>query len=281
MRKRIRGLFKRFKLPRSILIIALALILAGVGVFFFKKGNLDPVAPITVSEEVVSSVSASGVLKGKDTVNLKFASGGRLSYVGVREGDRVVRGQVLARLDTQELSVALQQAKNTLRDKEASLAKVYDDVKDHKYDESYAQKQSRTTAEVAKDNAYDEVRTIEASLRNSYIYSPIAGVATQSPFLAGQFVSGADIIVQVADDSKVYFDAEVDEADINQVQVGATAEVTLNSLPDKVITGKVEKIIPVAKTATSGATVIIVRIVLDNFESSFVSGINGQAEIKI
>lgn len=278
MRKRILGLLR---LPRPIIFILIALVLAGVGIFIFKRTRTEPVQPVTVVEEVGSVVSASGVLKGKDTVDLKFASGGRLSYVGVNEGDRVRRGQVIARIDSQELSVSLQQAQNTLRDKQATLDKVYDDVKDHKSDESFAQKQARTTAEVAKDNAYDQIRAIESAMRNNYLYSPISGIVTQSFFKTGQFISGADIIARVVDDKKIYFDAEVDEADIGRVKVGDTAEVILNSLPDKVLKGVVEKIIPQVKTAASGATVVMARIALDNPETLFISGVNGQAEIKI
>ena len=281
VRLSIKGILKPLKkLPKKYLIIILVLFFGIGGFFFFRNRNNEPLAYHTVArEEIKSTVSASGILKGKDTVNLKFPSGGRLSYLQVREGDTVYRGQALAGLDTRDLSIALQQARNTLREKQAIVDKIHDDVKDHSGDESFSQKQSRTSAEVAKDNAYDSVRAAESAFRNSVITSPISGIVTSAPYLPGQFVSGADIIVQVSDNSQVYFDAEIDESDIGKVTSGQKAEVTLNNLSELTILGDVEKILPSVKTSSSGSTVVIVRIKLPKEQVSFVSGVNGQATI--
>lgn len=271
---------KILKIKKRYLIAGILLLLIGGWFFFGRGGQQEPLQTQRVERRnLQTTVSASGTLQGKESATLKFRSSGILSYLKVKEGDLVKKNQLIASLDSRDLSIALQQAKNTLRDKEAVLDKTLNDVKDHDKDETLTQRQTRTTAEVAKDNAYEAVRDAELAFRNARIVSPISGVVVQSPLIAGQTVSATDIVAQVVDKSQIYFDAEVDEADIGKVSLGQLAKVTLNTTGDKVFEGKVDKIIPVIKTTSGGATVVIVRINLGNPELTFVPGLNGQVEI--
>lgn len=267
-------------LPKKISIPIILVLLIG-GWFLYSSTNKKIVVETSTVKKanIKQTVSASGTLQGKDTVNLHFGSGGIIKYIRVKEGDVVSKSQVLAGLDTQDLSITLQQAKNTLRDKQAILDKVLDDVKNHSSDETLSQKQSRTTAEVAKDNAFDNVRDAERALREATLISPIAGIVTKVGAIPGSRVISTDLIAQVVDRSSVYFDAEVDEADINKIKLEQVADVILNSSGDKIYIGKVEKIIPVTTKTSSGSTVIAVRINLGNPDLTFVPGIEGQVTI--
>ena len=118
-------------------------------------------------------------------------------------------------------------------------------------------------------------------MSNTSIFSPISGIVTKADFLVGQVVFPTDIITQVVEDNELYFDAEVDESDISKISLGQKAKVTLNAYSDKELSGTVTQIKPTSKTATSGATVIIVRIKLDNTNIPFISDLNGQAEIEV
>lgn len=233
-------------------------------------------------QDIKTIVSASGILTGKETVNLKFKSSGKLVYLKVKTGDSVKRGQVIAGLDTQDLSITLQQALNTLRDKQATAEKVLDDVKNHDTDETFAQKATRTTAEVARDNAYDAVRTAQRAFQDIVIISPISGLVTdQAELVPGQFVSSGDLIAQVTNFSEKFFAADVDESDIVKIKTGQKAEITLNSYGDKIFAGKVWGILPQIKTATSGATTVTVKIKITDSQIEPISGLNGQASVII
>jgi len=277
------------KITRKRFVIGLVFLVVIFGIFIFnQRTKQKPLEYTEVKRQtIVSSISASGVLAGKETANLRFKSPGKLAYINVKAGDKVFTGQTLASLDTTDLSITLQQTENNLKDKQTTLDKIYDDIHLFQYGnmgtngETEAQRALRTTAEVARDNTYDTVRAAREALLNASIFSPISGIVTRTDITAGQVVSTTDLITQVVDISELYFDAEVDESDISKISLGQKARVTLNSYNDKGFTGTVSQIKPITKTASSGATVVIIRIKLDNPKIDFISDLNGQAEIEI
>lgn len=273
----------------ALLIIAIL----GLGFFGFTRVNSNKevvqTAPVK-KQNISSTISASGVLSGKETANLKFSGAGKLAYINVKEGDIVTEGQVLAGLDAAQLSVTLRQAENTLAEKQAALKKVIDDIHLYQYgnggfsnvgtaNETETQRSTRIAAETAANNAYDAVRSARIAFSDNVITSPINGLITQVNLIAGQNVGPTEVVAQVVDDSEVYFDAEVDEADIANVSLNQKADITLNSYPDKPFKGFVSEIVPRTKTTSSGATVVIVRINLGQPGLKFISETNGQASI--
>lgn len=254
--------------------------------FFIVRGILagpTPVAPTFASasrEDIKEIVSASGVLQGGQNAELRFLGAGKLAYLGVKSGDTVTKGQVIARLDTIDLGIALQQAQNTLRDREAAVQKVLDDVKGHSADESFAQKTLRTSAEVARDNAYDAVRAAQAAFRNSVITAPFAGVVTNEiTVVPGQNVTAADRIALVSDFTEVAFEADIDESEIGKVALGQEVEISLDSYEDEVFSGRIAQIMPSVVTGTTGATTVKVKIILDGTAVNKIYGLNGTADI--
>ncbi len=272
-----------FRLPKKIWIPVL-LVLLVAGWFILRSGKQTDIPQLAdvKKQTLKSSVSASGVMTGQDTAALKFKSSGKLAYLGVKTGDTVNRGQTIASLDTQDLNIALQQAENNYRDKQAAVDKILDDLKDRNNDETYTQKQTRTTAQVARDNAYDSVKAAQRAFQDAILVAPISGTVTQSTPIPGQYVSAADTIAQVVNwQGGVYFDTDIDEADISKISLAQPAEVTLNAYADQIFPGVVDEILPQTKTTTSGATVVTVRIKLSNPPSQLIANLNGQASIII
>lgn len=259
-------------------MVLIILVISGV-VFFTPKKQ----APLQFAEvkkqDIKSTVSASGALTGKSTANLKFKSAGKLAYLNVKVGDKVSTGQTIAGLDTQDLAIALQQARNTLTDKQAIVDKIHDDVKDHDKDESFTQRQTRTTAEVAANNAFDSVKASQRAFQDAVITSPVNGIVTQAISVTGQIVSAADIIAQVVDTTGIYFDTDVDESDVSKLTTRLPAEVSLDAYLNQTFKGSVDQILPATKTTSSGATVVTVRIKLDNPPAIFINGLSGEASI--
>lgn len=269
------------KPSKKKIIVLIVLALAGITSFnYFNNKKEAPLQFVAVKRhDIRSVVSSSGSLTGKAVANLKFKSGGKLAYINVKTGDNVSAGQVIAGLDTQDLAITLQQAENTLRDKQAIAQKAEDDVKDHSSDESFAQKVTRTTAQTARDSAFDSVKAARRAFQDAVILSPINGIVTQAIQISGQTVGGADLIAQVVDMSSIYFDTDIDEADISKISTGLPVEVTLDAYPDQIFKGIVDQILPQTKTTSSGATVITSRIKLDGPKFTFINGLSGQASV--
>lgn len=275
---KITGFLKPTK--KKLIILAVILIVAIIGFNFFGKKKQIPLQFSQVKKQDIKSiVSSSGSLTGKSVANLKFKSAGKLAYIKVKAGDTVSKDDIIAGLDTQDLNIELQQAQNTLRDKQATAQKIEDDVKDHSSDETFAQRATRTAAQAARDSAYDSVKAAQRAFQDTVITSPISGIVTQAIAVSGQTVTAADIIAQIVDTSGTYFDTDVDEADIGKVSVGMMAEITLDAYSAKAFKGSVDQILPQTKTTSSGATVVTVRIKMLDLPDAFVNGLSGDSSI--
>jgi RND family efflux transporter MFP subunit len=285
-------IFKFFLRHKKLTFLIVPLIL--ITIFYLNsQAKTKPLETTKVQrQDIKSTITASGILSGKNTVDLRFKSGGKLAYLNVKAGDSVEKGQDLAGLDTQDLNIALQQARNTLKDKQATLEKVIDDIHLFQYgnggfdnvgtaNETQTQKALRTTAEQAANNADEQVRAAQKAFQDAQITAPIAGVITKADPVPGQTVGLTDLIAEIVDDSETKFNADVDEGDIGQVSVGQPVEFTLNAYPDKTFQGTVEQILPTTKTTTTGATVVTVKVGFNSAAINFVAGLNGDANIII
>ena len=117
---------RRQNLPKlGLAAVALALaVLIGHDVFFPSNPNLvAALQTFTVGTgTVTNSVSSSGTLVPAQQMNLGFKSAGTLTEVDVRSGDHVSAGQVLARIDSTPLQIALQTAQAQLASAQATLS---------------------------------------------------------------------------------------------------------------------------------------------------------------
>lgn len=269
----------RLSKKKAIVLAVVIIVLISASNFFNKSSTQTLQFTQVRKQDIKSTVSSSGTLTGKKTINLKFKYSGKLAYLNVKIGDQIDAYQTVAGLDTQQLNIDLQQAYNTLRDKQAAAEKIEDDVKDHSKDETFSQKAIRTAAQVAKDNAHDSVKEAQRAFQDVILITPIAGLVTQASPIPGQNISASDTIAQIVDFSQIYFDTDIDEADIGKVTVGQKTEITLDAYADKVFLGGVSEIIPQTKTTSSGATVVTVRIKLISPEINLINGLSGQASI--
>lgn len=271
---------KFWHLPKKIWITALIIIIGISGYYFWPKPKEEAVQTVEVKTgEVKAVISTSGTLEGTDSADLRFKISGKLAQINVKVGKRVARGDLIAGLDTQDLSINLQQAYNTFEAKDATAKRAEDDVKDSEDDETYTEKEDRTAAQKARDNAFDDIKAARRAFQDAYIYSPISGIVTKADLNVGQVVGVTDIIARIVDESEYVFEAEVDESDLGSVRIGQNADVTLNSYPDQIFKAVVSEITLSTETTDSGATVVIVKLALGRPAINFVSGINGQADI--
>src|SRR5262245_17234130 len=120
------------RVPVRLLLLGLAAALAIGGSYLATAGNpltrnqqtptYQPAAVTTGT--VQTTVAATGPITNPASVPLSFKSSGKLSELDVAVGQQVTAGQTLARIDTSDLQVALDQARAALAQQEANLATV-------------------------------------------------------------------------------------------------------------------------------------------------------------
>lgn len=231
--------------------------------------------------ELVQSVSTSGTVKADQYSQLTFPSGGLISWVGVKQGQKVVKGQAIAQLDAISLNAAYQNALNTYRNYQAIADQALDSVKGHSTDESFTQKATRTTAEVNRDNAYNLVLAARDNLRNARIYAPFAGIVdTVNPSSPGMQVMPAAANYTIVNPATTYFDSEVEETDLPNVSIGQKVNIKLDAYPESTFDGIVTNIGLVAFTSATGGNAYHVRISLpENKNLKFRIGMQGDCDI--
>lgn len=107
------------------IILAVIVILAGVGVFFSIKGK-QPTYEFSVVKRMnlVQEVSTTGRVKPAETIDLAFEKPGLVSAAYVNVGDNVKTGQVLVRLEGGELAAQLLGAQANLEAEQAKLEEM-------------------------------------------------------------------------------------------------------------------------------------------------------------
>jgi HlyD family secretion protein len=114
----------------TIVILVLVILAAAGGVAFWRlrpgQGGQEEAVRSAVVErgDMVVAVTASGRIEPEARVGLTFETPGRVAEILVEEGDRVEEGDILARLDTDQLAVQVEQAQAALTSAEAQLAQL-------------------------------------------------------------------------------------------------------------------------------------------------------------
>ncbi len=232
----------------------LLIIIAVAGFFILKPKNKTAVQTAqigkgTVREELVLTGSVSAVKYAA----LTFPASGKIGWVGVAEGAKVKKGTAITSLDKTTLNSAYQQALSNYRNYQAIADQALDSVKGHDKDETFAQKATRTTAEVNRDNAYDAVTAAKYNLVNSTIYAPFDGIVSSLPYTSpGVNVSFTDVQVVIVDPSTIYFDVDADQNDVTKLKIGQSVVVVLDSYQDKELNGKITFISYTPKAGVTG-----------------------------
>lgn len=254
--KKIWGNFLNFKkkLGRKFWII-LAITLVVIGFFFLRSRGKKEAATATVERgQVMEELVLTGTIKAEHHTALFFPTAGKISWVGVAEGQSVNRWQGLLGLDTTVLNAAYRQALNNYRNYQAAADYTLDTVQGHSKDETFQQRSIRTTSEVARDNAYDAVAAAKYNLDQATLLAPFDGIITYLKYsYPGVNVMPTDIQVEIVDLQTVYFDVDADQSEVISIKNGQSVIVVLDSYNDKEIKGKVSFISYTPKPGEAGA----------------------------
>jgi RND family efflux transporter MFP subunit len=98
------------------------------------------------------------------------------------------------------------------------------------------------------------VQSAKATLDATQIYAPVDGTIMSIGAKLGDNISSSAIIV-MGDLSKLYVQTYMDESDYQMFQVGNSAQVVFNALPDQAFTGKVIEVDPALSTSSGTAVV--------------------------
>lgn len=181
---------------------------------------------------------------------------GRVVEIKARLGDVVTKGQLLLRVQSNDVSGAYQTYRKALNDE--LLARLQLERQKILYDKGAVAKSVLEQAEdVAKnaqadlDAATEQLRVLGVDKDHPSgivdIHAPISGVITDQQVTNAAGVSGlgSPNPFTISDLSYVWIICDVYENDLDAVRVGEYADIHLSAYPDKVINGRIDNILPV------------------------------------
>jgi HlyD family secretion protein len=249
----------------------------------FRGGNFGR-QPLTIELGSVRRASISdeitvvGNLIGEATVAVAPRAAGRLQEVYVRLGDRVARGQRIAKIEDFELQEQIKQAEAaqevasaTIRQREADLALALTNVErsrslferqllpkqtlddnEARYQSAQAQLDLARAQAVQSKARLDELKINQA---NTTITAPTSGFISRRLVDPGASVGQNAPVVELVDISRVRLVANVVERDLKQLQAGDSTRVQVDAYPGETFTGRIARVSPVLDPATRTAPI--------------------------
>jgi cobalt-zinc-cadmium efflux system membrane fusion protein len=181
---------------------------------------------------------------------------GRVVEVKARLGDEVQKGQLLLRVQSNDVSGAFQTYRKAVNDE--LLARIQLERAQLLYEKGAIAKSALEQAEEVAQNAKADLEAATEQLRLLGIdkdhpsgivdvRAPISGVITDQNITNASGVQGLSgpNPFTISDLSYVWIICDVYENDLDAARVGETADIRLNAYPNKVLKGRIDNILPI------------------------------------
>ncbi len=273
-------------------IIAAIILMFLISVILYRAGIIAPATTVdvtTVSQvypsQSLSILNASGYIVAQRKAAVASKMTGRLVALNVEEGSKIKKGQIIARMESADVSAARDQAAANLNTVRANLEQVRADRDNLEKD--HARYQRLAEGGYVAQSEYDAIKTryrravegvkaaeanvtgasaalagARANLDYTLIRAPFDGVVLTKNADVGDIVSplGAAAtakaaVVTIADMSSLQVEVDVSETSIVSIRTGQPCDIQLDALADMRFRGEVHAIVPTVDR--SKATVLV------------------------
>lgn len=265
-------------------IVVLIIVVVIVGFIFRPKSAVPAPTQIIKSGDIKQTVSATGNVAAKRSVNLIFQVPGKVTYAGVKKGDFVNAYQTIASIDQRTVQKNLENALLDYSKQRNTFEQNKDDNNAEKIDDAMTEKIKR----ILQNSQYDlnkaviSVELQDLVKQESYLVTPIAGIVSRADIETPGLIANASTTYTVVDPESVVFNMDVDEADVAKIVSGQSVKVSLDAYPDDPLDLSVSDIDFVSHTTSTGGTAYTVEAVLGPNENyQYRIGMSGEGEILI
>ncbi|MCS7183369.1 MAG: efflux RND transporter periplasmic adaptor subunit, partial [Thermoanaerobaculum sp.] len=186
------------------------------------------------------------------------------------EGDRVQKGQLLARLDDRELAAQLAEAEARLTEAAGQWQRAQSLVK-----EGLITAAEADAAQATFHVAQARVSALKTRVSFTRITAPVDGVVTVRHVELGSLVASRSPVVELAA-GRLVLRVPVSELDVVKLHVGDEARVVVDALAQVPLKGRIERVFPAADPASRQVTV---ELVLEDVPSGVRPGFLARAEL--
>ncbi len=254
---------RKKKISLAIAAASAIIVLAVIALVAYSRAGSEKsehalTTAVVEKRDMGSVVQATGIIKPKVGAEVKVGARitGKVEHLYANIGDKVRKGQVLVRLEQDDLKARADQAEAAYREAAAAFDKAKIDLERDKplAEKGYVTQQSIDVLQ----NAYDmtQARLMKAKADQDYakaqlsyatITAPIGGTIASVTTQQGETVAAglnAPTFITIIDLSKLEVNAYVDETDVGKITVGQEALFTVDTFADKDFKGRVTAIYP-------------------------------------
>ena len=237
--------------------------------------NTSPQAPaIAVAVMIVEPVSIRDVIflpgetEASEDVKVAANTAGRVDWIGPREGQRVNKGDLLARIDVSALKAS--------RDRAEAAFKLADDLYQRRlrlFDNKIIAREELNQSETQRTLALTDLAQIKVRYNHGFPKSPITGIVNHLYLDEGEYADIGKPIVDIVNIDRIKINVRVPELDVRFVKKGQSTPVKIDAFPDRTLIGTVDFVSFKADPATK---TFLVRSIIDNADHDIRPGMIGR-----
>jgi RND family efflux transporter MFP subunit len=282
------------RLRRAAIIAAIVCALIAAYLAFPSSHAVEAgKAAMAYPSRALTLLSASGYVVADRKASLATKATAKLIWIGVEEGSRAKKGDVVARLENDDVAASLAQAEAQLENARRRIDEATAEMTDaglhharmsHLVKNGYVARSEHDSAKARKDKAQAALSQAEAeraareaavaeakaNLEHTLIRVPFDAVVLTKNADVGDIISplGASAnakaaVVAIADLSSLQVEVDVSESNLSKVAPGEPCEIILDAFPEERFPGYVHMIVPTADRTKATVMVKIRFATLD------------------
>ena len=260
---------KKSNKKKWIIIVIAVLFIISTIILSLGRDNKNTISVETEKvsyKEVVQKVNASGTIQPETEVKISSStSSAWIDSITVEEGDYVKKGQHLISLDRKQLLSNYNAAASSVRSAKARIKQEVASKKrtESMYDQNLASDQELEAVQASFEIANSQLEQARANLESrkdeldrARISSPQNGIVTTINKEVGEMALGgmfqAEVLMIIADLSRMEVIIDVNENDVVSISKGDTAEIEIDAFLDTLFYGVVNEVALVPQVAGVG-----------------------------
>ena len=241
-------------------------------------------------------IDASGSVEAISSIEIKSKASGEILYLGAEVGDKVNKGDVLARIDQRTPSNILSQAEADIGVSKVKLSNAAAQLERGKKLHSGKSISDKAFEDIQELHSFAKAQLVRAevylenakiALEDTLVRSPVSGKVITRQAEVGTVITsptatvgGGTLLMRMADLNKVRVRAFVDEVDIGNLSLGQEVSLKVSAYKDKEFLGYISKIEPLARV-NQNVTTFPILIDIDNKEELLLLGMTAEVKIKV
>jgi len=205
--------------------------------------------PVEASEAIRGNISAlynsTATLEAEQESNVMAKVRGIVKDIFVEEGDKVKSGQILAKLEDEQLEIEEKRAKSIFE-------KSRNDYKRSQelFDKKLISAENFDNVKFEYENQKANYELTKLNLDNTVIKSPIDGIVSARFIKKGNLINTNDQLFHITNTTRLLAILHVPEHEMAKIKSGQTTLLKIDALKEHVINGQVERISPVVNPGT-------------------------------